>query len=89
MNNLGLDIENEKQFNQFMLWMDEAKSIVSIDMKPVIFRDLSEEEKTIRFDVVFSFDIKVEEGIKIITKELQDEYPDYTITISPDVDITD
>ena len=50
---------------------------------------LSEEEKTIRFDVVFSFDIKVEEGIKIITKELQDEYPDYTITISPDVDITD
>lgn len=45
MNNLGLDIENEKQLNQFMLWMNEAKSIISIDMKPVIFRDLSEEEK--------------------------------------------
>ena len=45
--------------------------------------------KTIRFDVVMSFDIPPKEGISIITSEVQEMYPDYEVTVSPDVDITD
>ncbi|MCR4594901.1 MAG: cation diffusion facilitator family transporter [Clostridiales bacterium] len=50
---------------------------------------LDEEEKTIRFDVVFSFDIVAEEGVVHLTEELEKIYTDYTILISPDVDMTD
>ncbi len=46
-------------------------------------------EKTIRFDVVMSFDIPPKEGISIITSEVQEMYPDYEVTVSPDVDLTD
>lgn len=46
-------------------------------------------EKTIRFDVVFSFDIDMQEGLEIIRKEVQALYPDYTLQIAPDVDISD
>ena len=41
------------------------------------------------FDVVMSFDIDSQEGLDIIQKEAQALYPDYTIRITPDVDITD
>ena len=47
------------------------------------------EEKTMRLDVVLSFDIPPEEALEILHKELQEAYPDYTISIVPDVDITD
>lgn len=46
-------------------------------------------EKQMRFDVVFSFDIPHVEGTEIIYREVLDEYPDYTIQIAADVDITD
>ncbi len=46
-------------------------------------------EKTIRFDVVLSFDIPPREGIAIITGEVQEMYPDYEVSVSPDVDLTD
>jgi len=45
--------------------------------------------KQMRFDVVFSFDIDASEGVDIITGELYQLYPDFTIQIAPDVDITD
>jgi cation diffusion facilitator family transporter len=47
------------------------------------------EEKTMRFDVVFSFEITPEEGLAIVTKEVQEAFPDYTLSIIADVDITD
>lgn len=47
------------------------------------------QKKTMRFDVVLSFDIGQKEGLDILYKELGDKYPDYSITITPDVDITD
>ena len=50
---------------------------------------LDEEEKSIRFDVVMSFDITHEEGISVITEELKKKYPDYDITVVPDIDISD
>ncbi len=47
------------------------------------------EAKTMRFDVVISFDVKPEEGIKTITAQVQEAYPDYKLNIVADVDITD
>lgn len=46
-------------------------------------------EKTIRFDVVISFDIDHKEAINILHGEICSMYPDYNIMIVPDVDIID
>lgn len=43
--------------------------------------------KTMRFDVVLSFDIKSEDAIKKIKKEIGKLYPDYTIQIVADIDL--
>ena len=45
--------------------------------------------KTMRFDVVVSFDIDHQEAVKIMHEEVQALYPDYTISIIPDIDATD
>ena len=47
------------------------------------------EKKTLRFDVVISFDISREEALKTICAEVQALYPDYSLTVVPDVDATD
>ena len=46
-------------------------------------------EKTMRFDVVVSFDIERSEALSIMLKEVQELYPEYLIQIIPDVDVTD
>ena len=45
--------------------------------------------KTLRFDVVMSFDIKPEEGLATLYGEVQSAFPDYTIHIVPDIDAAD
>ncbi len=45
--------------------------------------------KTMRFDVVVSFDIDHKEALGIMTGEVKKLYPDYDIQIIPDVDVTD
>ena len=45
--------------------------------------------KTMRFDVVMSFDIDPKEGLETLRKEVGALYPDYTILIAPDVDVAD
>jgi cation diffusion facilitator family transporter len=45
------------------------------------------EEKTIRFDVVLSFDIMPEEALEILNKDLSAAYPEFNIHIAPDLDI--
>ena len=47
------------------------------------------EEKDLRFDAVLSFDIKPQEALAILHKDLAAEFPDYTISIAPDVDLAD
>lgn len=47
------------------------------------------EKKTLRFDVVVSFDIDQNEAIKALYNEIYALYPDYDILIIPDVDIAD
>lgn len=47
------------------------------------------ENKTIRFDVVLSFDVSQREALNVLIHEIKDLYPDYTVQILPDIDITD
>ena len=47
------------------------------------------EQKNMRFDVVFSFDINPAEGLAILCRELEEVYPDYSIQITPDVDLSE
>jgi cation diffusion facilitator family transporter len=46
-------------------------------------------EKSARFDVVLSYDIKKDEAISTLMKEITAEYPDYKFYIIPDSDISD
>jgi len=46
-------------------------------------------EKTIRFDIVMSFEIDAKEGLKIINEQLAKIYPEYKFQIVPDVDVSD
>ncbi|MBP5211503.1 MAG: cation transporter [Pyramidobacter sp.] len=50
---------------------------------------LDAERKEMRFDVVISFAIRPKEAVDILSREIREAYPGYTITISPDVDISD
>lgn len=44
--------------------------------------------RQMRFDVVLSFDIQPKEGLKILHEEMRQAYPDYSVTIAPDVDVS-
>ena len=45
--------------------------------------------KSMRFDVVMSFDITQKEGLGIIGKEIHEAFPEYTLQIIPDTDLSD
>ncbi len=45
--------------------------------------------KSMRFDVVLSFDVAPQEGLEILQKEMNAAYPDYAVHIVTDVDISD
>lgn len=47
------------------------------------------EQKSLRFDVVVSFDMDHGEACRIMTKEVQELYPEYTVQIVADADIAD
>ena len=47
------------------------------------------EAKTMRFDVVLNFEIEPQKALKILSDEMKGMYPDYTVEIVPDVDISD
>ena len=50
---------------------------------------VDEETKSIRFDVVMSFDIPHDEGLKILYAEMNELYPEYRFFIVADVDASD
>ncbi len=75
---------------------DEAARIRNEVQKIVLSHDwalqlhgfyVDTEAKKIRFDVVLSFDIKSTEAVSILTKEVHDAYADYTLEITPDIDL--
>ncbi len=47
------------------------------------------EAKKMRMDVVFSFEADVKESLEHLYEEIQTAYPDYDISITPDVDVSD
>ena len=49
---------------------------------------LDEKARQMRFDVVMSFDIKPSEGLQILYDEIGKAYPDYSLQIAPDVDVS-
>lgn len=46
-------------------------------------------KKDLQFDVVLSFDVDHKEAADLLTRQIQAEYPQYHIQITPDIDITD
>ena len=78
---------------------DEKAALIRNDVQKIILMHdwalqlhgfyVSIAEKQMRFDVVLSFDIAREQALDILTKEVQTAYPDYTVQITPDVDLTD
>ena len=45
--------------------------------------------REMRLDVVMSFDVRPQEGVEILRKEIGQAYPDYAVLIIPDVDVSD
>ena len=77
---------------------DEAAEIRNKVQKIVMDHDwalqmhgfyLDTNAKDMRFDVVMSFDIDHHEGIETLYREVGEAFPDYRLTIVPDIDITD
>ena len=50
---------------------------------------IDKEKKDMRFDVVITFDIEHGEAVKILKEAIKKVYPDYTISINPDIDISE
>lgn len=78
---------------------DETSDIIRRDVEKIVMSHdwaiqmhgfyVDEAQKTIRFDVVMSFDIPRNEGVKIISDEIKAKYPDYNPYIVADIDISD
>ena len=77
---------------------DEAARIRNEVQKIVLSHDwalqlhgfyLDPKTKILRFDVVLSFDIKPAEALQILCKEVQQAFPDYTLQITPDLDLSE
>ncbi len=47
------------------------------------------EQKTLRFDVVMSFDVDRKEALETLCSEVTALYPEYEVLIVPDVDVAD
>ncbi|MBR0413224.1 MAG: cation transporter [Eubacterium sp.] len=74
---------------------DEAAIIRNTVQKTVLAHDWAlqmhgfyadTDNKTLRFDVVLSFDVEQKDAIETLTKETLELYPDYKIQIVPDID---
>ena len=77
---------------------DEAAAVRNSIQKAVLSNDwalqlhgfyIDTENKTIRFDVVISFDIDRKEAVRKLSDEVGKLYPDYSVQIITDVDISD
>lgn len=76
---------------------DEAARIQSDVRKRVLAHDwavqvhgfyLDSSTMEMTFDVVMSFDIRPDEGLRILYEEIGNAYPDYKLYIEPDVDVS-
>ena len=76
---------------------DEAAKIQNNVRKIVMSHDwavqfhgfyVDTEKKEMTFDAVMSFEIRPEEALEILYREVGEAYPDYKIVIAPDVDVS-
>ena len=85
---------------QMMYWLTESvlADIRNAVQKIVLSHDWAlqmhgfyadTESRTIRFDAVVSFDIKPREAVRMLREEVCALYPEYTVSITPDIDLTD
>ena len=74
---------------------DEAVKMRNLVQKAVLSHDwalqlhgfyANTKNKTMRFDVVLSFDIDRAEALGVLTEEMQALFPDYALQIVPDID---
>ena len=77
---------------------DEAKQMRKTAMEAVMAHDYSmqfhgfyvdTEKKIMIFDVVFSFECDRDASLKELDEEISGLFPDYTVHIQPDIDITE
>ena len=77
---------------------DEAAEIRNTVQKTIMSNDWALQmhgfyvdtiNKTMRFDVVVRFDIDQKEAVAIMMQQVQELYPDYAVTIVPDIDVAD
>ena len=77
---------------------DEAAQMRNAIQKAVLSHDWAlqmhgfyadTEKKTVRFDVVVSFDVDRREAMETLSNEIGAMYPSYQITIVPDADVAD
>ena len=77
---------------------DEAARIRNTVQETVLRHDwalqlhgfyVNTETKTMRFDVVMSFEIEPQEAVETLRGEMRELYPEYQVEIVPDVDISD
>ena len=77
---------------------DEAAKIRNTIQKLVLSHDwalqfhgfyVDIKKKSLRFDLVMSFEIDPKDGLDTLYKEVREAYPDYDIYIAPDVDVSD
>lgn len=77
---------------------DEAAQMRNVIQKTILSHDWAlqmhgfyadTEQKTVRFDVVVSFDVDRRQALQTMTEEIAALYPDYAIQIVPDADLTD
>ena len=47
------------------------------------------EAKDMRFDTVFSFAVDPREALEAVRRAVQELYPEYSVTVSPDIDLSD
>jgi hypothetical protein len=77
---------------------DEAAKIRNEVQKIVLSHDfaiqmhgfyIDQEKKTMRFDTVINFGEQPSKAVEILTNDVIKSFPGYTVTISPDVDVSD
>lgn len=77
----GEAAEMQKAVRKIVMAHDWAVQIHGFYVEP--------EKKALRCDVVMSFDVDHKEGVRILTEEISAAYPEYTVHVAPDVDISD
>ena len=86
----GISVYSYNTRNKFAAQMrEEIQKIVLAHEWALQMHGFYLEGRTIRFDVVLSFNVSQKESVNILISEIHELYPGYTVQILSDLDITD